>query len=66
MRLNRYLEVKPSMHDKQQQAPEREYDKTGFYPENEKPFRIWALLAWLTGTVVVLALVSALLNLILL
>jgi hypothetical protein len=45
---------------------EREYEKSGFYPENAKPFRIWALLAWLGGTVVFLAVVSALLNLILL
>jgi hypothetical protein len=46
--------------------PEREYDKTGFYTEEGKSFRIWALLAWLTGAVVVLAAVSALLNIILL
>jgi len=45
---------------------EREYEKSGFYPDNAKPFRIWALLAWLSGTVVLLAIVSALLNLILL
>ncbi len=47
-------------------VPEREYDKSGFYNEEGKSFRIWALLAWLTGTVVVLAGISALLNIILL
>ena len=47
-------------------APEREYDRTGLYPANGKAFRIWALLGWLVGVVVVLAGVSALLNFILL
>lgn len=47
-------------------APEREYDKSGLYPTQGKAFRIWALLAWLTGVIVVLAAVSALLNFILL
>ncbi len=65
MQINRNAASQPLMHDKQKQNPEREYDKSGFYPENDKPFRIWALLGWLSGTVVVLALVSALLNLIL-
>lgn len=51
----------PEKHD-----PEREYDRSGFYTEESKSFRIWALLAWLTGTVVFLAVVSALLNIILL
>lgn len=51
----------PEKHD-----PEREYDRSGFYTEEGKSFRIWALLAWLTGTVVFLAVVSALLNIILL
>lgn len=54
------------MNNTEKPGPEREYDKSGFYPEEGKSFRIWALLAWLTGTVVVLAIVSALLNIILL
>tara|TARA_R110000824_G_scaffold318073_1_gene505181 strand:- start:619 stop:783 length:165 start_codon:yes stop_codon:yes gene_type:complete len=54
------------MSDSQKPTPEREYDRSGFYPENGKSFRIWALLAWLSGTIIVLALVSALLNFILL
>tara|TARA_R100000700_G_C3037506_1_gene63157 strand:- start:87 stop:251 length:165 start_codon:yes stop_codon:yes gene_type:complete len=49
----------------QKPPPEREYEKSGFYPDNDKPFRIWALLAWLGGTIVFLAAVSALLNFIL-
>ncbi len=54
------------MNSTEKPGPEREYDKSRFYPEEGKSFRIWALLAWLTGTVVVLAIVSALLNIILL
>lgn len=50
------------MNDSQKPAPDREYDRSGFYPENGKSFRIWALLAWLGGTIIFLALVSALLN----
>lgn len=46
--------------------PIREYERSGFYPENGKAFRIWALLSWIAGTVVVLALISAGLNYILL
>jgi hypothetical protein len=53
------------MNDPEKARPEREYDKSGFYTEG-KSFRIWALLAWLTGAVVVLAVASALLNIILL
>jgi hypothetical protein len=43
-------------------APRREYEKSGLYPANGKPFRLWALLGWLTALIVVLAAVSALLN----
>jgi hypothetical protein len=47
----------------QDKTPEqREYEQSGFYPKEGKPFRIWALLAWLAGTVVVLAAASAILN----
>lgn len=42
--------------------PEREYDKTGLYPPNGKAFRVWALLAWLVGVIAALALVSVLIN----
>lgn len=44
------------------ESTEREYERSGLYPENGKAFRIWALLAWLAGVIVVLAGVSALLN----
>ena len=46
--------------------PTREYDKSGFYPENGKPFRIWALLGWNILIIVVIAAASAALNFILL
>lgn len=42
----------------------REYERSGCYPEDGKPFRIWALLGWLTALIVLLAGVAALLNLI--
>ena len=42
--------------------PDREYERSGLYPEQGKAFRIWALLAWLAGIIVILAGVSALLN----
>ncbi len=46
--------------------PEREYEKSGMYPAEGKAFRLWALLGWLTGVMVALAAISALLNFILL
>jgi hypothetical protein len=56
----------PEKHTETPVSKEREYERSGLYPENGKAFRIWALLAWLGGTVVVLALVSAALNYLLL
>jgi hypothetical protein len=51
------------MEQKDDDKPEREYDKTGFYPpDGGKAFRVWALLAWLTGVMVAIALVAALIN----
>jgi hypothetical protein len=47
-------------------AAEREYEKSGLYPENEKPFRILALLGWLGGVVICLAGAAAILNFMLL
>ncbi|MDT8399384.1 MAG: hypothetical protein RQ899_12280 [Pseudomonadales bacterium] len=47
-------------------TPEPEYEKSGLYPEHGKPFRLWALLGWLTLVIVILAGISALLNFILL
>lgn len=49
-----------------QNIPEnREYEKSGLYPKNGKPFRLWALLGGLTLVIAMLAGVSALLNFIL-
>ena len=47
-------------------AKEREYEKSGMYPDNDKPFRILALLGWLAGIVVCLAGAAAILNIVLL
>jgi hypothetical protein len=44
----------------------REYEQSGLYPAQGKPFRLWALLGWLSLLIVVLAGVSALLNILLL
>ncbi|MBU2098965.1 MAG: hypothetical protein KKD00_09395 [Gammaproteobacteria bacterium] len=51
---------------KKNQEPEREYEKSGLYPENDKPFRIVALLGVIAGVVVFLAVAAAVLDLTLL
>ena len=48
------------------ESPEREYEKSGLYPEDGKPFRILALLGWLAAIVVLLAVAAAVLDLTLL
>lgn len=45
---------------------QREYEQSGCYPEQGKPFRIMALLAWLSAVIVVLAGVAAILNMLIL
>ena len=47
-------------------TPEREYEQSGMYPENGKPFRMFALLGWLAGIVVFMLVAAAVLDLILL
>jgi hypothetical protein len=44
---------------------DREYEKSGMYPKEGKPFRLVALLLGLTGVVIFLAVSAALLNFIL-
>jgi hypothetical protein len=51
---------------KSTESPEREYEKSGLYPEEGKPFRILALLGWLAAIVVLLAVAAAVLDLTLL
>ena len=46
--------------------PEREYEQSGLYPENGKPFRIFALLGWLAGIVVFMLVAAAVLDMLLL
>jgi len=55
-------ETKEQSSREQAPAPRREYEKSGLYPAKGKPFRLWALLGWLTALIVALAAVSALLN----
>ncbi len=45
---------------------ERKYEKSGLYPEDGKPFRLYALLGWLFGIVVFMAAAAAILDTILL
>jgi len=47
-------------------SPKREYEQSGLYPENDKPFRVFALLGWLAGIVVFMAVAAAVLDLALL
>jgi hypothetical protein len=47
-------------------TPAREYEKSGLYPENGKPFRLWGLLGFLLLVIAVLAGVAALLDILLL
>ena len=44
----------------------REYDTSGFYPAEGKPFRIWGLLFWNIVVIVIVAVASAVLNFVLL
>lgn len=41
---------------------QRAYEQSGCYPAEGKPFRLWALLGWLTLVIVALAVTAALLN----
>ena len=47
------------------EPPERQYEKSGLYPEHGKPFRIWALFGGLSLVIGLLAGIAALLNFIL-
>lgn len=47
-------------------GPDREYDRTGFYPAEGKKFRIWALLGWNVLVIVLVAVAAAILNFMLL
>jgi hypothetical protein len=54
------------VNDNPDPKPPREYDKSGFYPENGKPFRIWALLGWNLLVIALIAVAAAVLNFVLL
>lgn len=53
--------MKPDSEEQQK----REYEQSGMYPKDGKPFRLVALLLGLTGVVVFLAVSAAVLNFIL-
>jgi hypothetical protein len=51
------------MSDSQDNAPqERQYEQTGLYPPGEKPFRVMALMGWLAGVVVFIAISAVVLD----
>jgi hypothetical protein len=53
----------PAMTDKPEpKTATREYEQSGLYPANGKPFRLWALLGGLTLVILALAGVAMLLN----
>lgn len=43
-------------------SEEREYEKSGLYPNGEKPFRLFALLGFLAGVIVFIAVSAAVLD----
>lgn len=53
------------MSTEQDKDPEREYEKSGLYPKEGKPFRLVALLTGLTIVIIFLAASAAILNFIL-
>ncbi len=51
------------MSDSRDYAPqERQYEQTGLYPPGEKPFRVLALMGWLAGVVVFIAISAVVLD----
>ncbi len=51
------------MSDSQDNVPqERQYEQTGLYPPGEKPFRVLALMGWLAGVVVFIAISAVVLD----
>ncbi len=63
IKTNQAANTAPSQHAASP-TKKREYEKSGLYPENGKPFRVWALLGVIALTVMILAGISALINLI--
>lgn len=49
--------------ERREERPEdREYEKSGLYPNGEKPFRLFALLGFLAGVIVFIAVSAAVLD----
>jgi hypothetical protein len=44
------------------QTSGRQYDRSGLYPKDGEPFRLWMLLGWNIAIIVVIAIAAALLN----
>lgn len=50
---------------RQPDSGQRQYEKSGLYPKEDKPFRLLALLLGLTAVVIFLATAAAVLNFVL-
>jgi len=48
--------------EKSSEDTPREYEKSGLYPKNDKPFRMFALLGWLGLIVILMAAAAAILD----
>ena len=60
------MSTDPNVDSTTDDKPKRQYEQSGLYPENDKPFRVFALLGWLAGIVVLMAIAAAVLDLALL
>jgi len=49
-------------HDTSAPEAERQYEQTGLYPPGEKPFRVLALLGWLAGIIIFIAVSAVVLD----
>lgn len=49
-------------HDTSTPEAERQYEQTGLYPPGEKPFRVLALMGWLAGVVIFIAVSAVVLD----
>ncbi len=60
------MSAKPDERPERVPNEPRKYEESGCYPENGKPYRVWALLGGLMFVIVALAGVAVLLNFLLL
>jgi hypothetical protein len=49
-------------HDTSTPETERRYEQSGLYPPGEKPFRVLALMGWLAGIIIFIAVSAVVLD----